>query len=168
MVMAQRKVRNNHPYEDLYGESYAIPKRKKISPPKKAAKVHKLGFIVMMALIAVFGLIGALTVYTTVVKAAEVRSLEKDIQSLAMEQDLLQVEVDKLSSVARIEKVALAMGMENPKGTIYIAGSVIEPEKETGVEQTQKTAAEPGKGKADSVLERISKVIAGFFASTQR
>jgi regulator of replication initiation timing len=103
-----------------------------------------------------------------VVKGAEIRALEKELQALSAENDLLHVEVDKLRSVARIEKVALAMGMERPEGTIYIASSLIQPTKTVGVEQTQKTAAVPDEGKANSVFDNIFRIFTSFFASTQR
>jgi regulator of replication initiation timing len=122
----------------------------------------------MLVVIAIFGLIGAKTVHTNVVKGAEIRALEKEIQALSAESDLLQVEVDKLRSVARIEQVALAMGMERPEGTIYIAGSLIQPTKTAGVEQTQKTAAVPVEGKANSIFDNIFRIFTSFFASTQR
>jgi regulator of replication initiation timing len=122
----------------------------------------------MLVIIGMFGVIGAKTVHTTVVKGAEIRALEKELQALSAENDLLHVEVDKLRSVARIEKVALAMGMERPEGTIYIASSLIQPTKTVGVEQTQKTAAVPDEGKANSVFDNIFRIFTSFFASTQR
>jgi cell division protein FtsL len=122
----------------------------------------------MLIVIGLFGFIGAKTIHTTIVKGAEVRSLEKDLQTLKAENDMLQVEVDQLASVSRIEKAALAMGMEKPEGTIYVASRVIEPEKETGVKQAQKTAAVPAQDEANSVLDNVLKIFTSFFASTQR
>ncbi|MGI6450325.1 MAG: septum formation initiator family protein [Desulfitobacteriia bacterium] len=166
MLVAQRKLEYEEPY--LYQEEPMVANP---APARRASQAQKARFkslILMLTVIAIFGLIGAKTVHTTVVKGAEIRALEKELQALAIENDLLQVEVDKLRSVARIEKVALAMGMEKPEGTIYIATNLIQPDQEVGVEQTQKTAAVPTEGKANSLFDNVFKIFTSFFASTQR
>lgn len=174
MLMAQRKLQYEEPFAYQYEEPLetGMPKaRKNPAPSKRTSQLQKLRFrslVLMLVVIGIFGLIGAKTVHTTVVKGAEIRALEKELQALNIENDLLQVEVDKLRSVARIEKVALAMGMEKPEGTIYIASNLIQPEKEAGVEQTQKTAAVPAEGKANSLFENVFRIFTSFFASTQR
>lgn len=172
MIMAQRK--------NIYEESYAFPyetdtnlekaERKKATPTKKVSKAaaRVKGLAVMLVIITIFGVIGAKTVYTNVVKGAEIRALEKEIQALSVETDLLQVEVDKLRSVARIEKVALAMGMEKPEGTLYVASNLIQPTKTSGVDQAQETAAVSVEGKANSVIGNVFRIFTSFFASTQR
>ncbi|NLI90786.1 MAG: septum formation initiator [Peptococcaceae bacterium] len=171
MVMAQRKDLYEELYAYPYGENIDVdlPKRRKTAPVKKRAQAVRVQSLAMMlVIIGLFGLIGAKTVHTNVVKGAEVRALEKELQALHVENDLLQVEVDKLRSIARIEKAALAMGMERPEGTIYIASNVIQPQKTVGVEQTQKTAAVPDQGKANSMFDNVFKILTSFFASTQR
>ena len=83
----------------------------------------------------------------------------------------MQVEVDKLRSVARIEEVALAMGMERPEGTIYIASDLMTTstsEKNVGVEQNLQTAEVQAEREPDSFLDKVFKVFTSFFASTQR
>jgi len=179
MVMAQRK--EIYDVYDVYEASEAYPyegnrdsgraERKKATPVKKVSKAQAVqiqSLVIMLVVISIFGLIGAKTVHTNVVKGAEVRALEKELQALNVENDLLQVEVDKLRSVGRIEKVALAMGMEKPEGTIYIASSLIQPTKTSGVEQTQQTAAVPVEGKANSIFDNVFRIFTSFFASTQR
>jgi len=172
MVMAQRKYDYSEPF--AYEEAVALKtrkQRKKSAPSPKASQLNRARvkiLAMMLVLIAMFGVIGAKTVHTTVVKGAEIKALEKELQALTAENDLLQVEVDKLRSVSRIEKAALAMGMEKPEGTIYIASSLIQPEKAVGVEQTQKTAAVPAEVKSNSVFDHIFRIFTSFFASTQR
>lgn len=173
MLMAQRKLQYEEPFAYQYEETLEAgkPKARKAAPSRKVSRAQKLRFqslVIMLVVIGIFGVIGAKTVHTTVVKGAEIRFLEKELQALNVENDLLQVEVDKLRSVARIEKVALAMGMEKPAGTIYIASSLIQPEKAVGVEQTQKTAAVPAEGKANSLFDNVFRIFTSFFASTQR
>lgn len=178
MLMAQSKLQYDAYNENQYYDEPQVsqPRARKKAPVKKtapAAKYKVQGLVVMLLMITVFGLIGAKTVHTTVVKAAEIRAIEKELQTLKVEKDFLQVEVDKLRSVGRIEKAALAMGMEKPEGTIYIASNLIQKEtaqqeKAPGVEQTQKTAAVPDEGQSDSVFSRMAKVFTSFFASTQR
>lgn len=173
MVMAQRKLQYDDPYayQNEENRDKGEPRVRKTSPSKKAYQAQKYriqNMVLMLVVIAIFGLIGAKTVHITVVKEAEVRELEKELQNLNIESDLLQVQVDKLRSVDRIEKVALAMGMEKPEGTIYIASNLVEMEKSVGVEQTQKTAAVPAEGKANSIIANVLKVFTSFFASTQR
>lgn len=172
MIMAQRK--------DSYEESYTFPNdrninlekvgKKKTTPVKKVSRAQARiqGLVVMLVLISIFGLIGAKTVHTNVVKGAEIRALEKEIQALSVESELLQVEVDKLRSVARLEKVALAMGMEKPVGTLYVASNLIQPTKSSGVEETQQTAAVPVEEKANTIIDNVFRIFTSFFASTQR
>jgi len=171
MLMAQRKLNYNEPFVDLYTEKLVGEPRRKPAKSKKvsqATKVKVQSLAVMLVVILMFGVIGAKTVHTNVVKGAEIRNLERDLQVLGAENDMLQVEADKLRSVARIENAALAMGMEKPEGTIYIASRLIQPEKAVGVEETQKTAAVPSEGEADSVFDNVLKIFTSFFASTQR
>lgn len=172
MLMAQRKYQYDEPSTFQYAETnYTTVEKRKAAPSKRAAQTQKVrvqSLAMMLVVIAIFGLIGAKTVHTNIVKGAEVRALEKEIQALSAESNLLQVEVDKLRSVARIEQVALAMGMERPEGTIYIASSLIQPTKTVGVEQTQKTAAAPVEGKTNSIFDNIFRIFTSFFASTQR
>lgn len=172
MLMAERKLQYDEPY--VYGY-YSEPRtnsykgsQKAVFPGKKVSSKYGLKSIALMfIIIGVFGLIGAKTVHTTVVKGAEIKALEKEVEALRVENDLLQVEVDKLRSIARIEKAALAMGMEKPEGTIYIASNLIQPEKPTGVEKVQPKEAVPEE-KADSMLAGFMEIFTSFFASTQR
>lgn len=174
MLMAQRKYQYDEPFDYQYEDHIQQPnmvKPRKATPAKRVSRTQKVSvksLAVMLIMITLFGLIGAKTVHTNVVKGAEVRALEKELQALSVENDLLQVEADKLRSVARIEKVALAMGMERPEGTIYIASSLIQPTKTVGVEQTQKTAAVPAEGKPNSIFDSVFRIFTSFFASTQR
>jgi regulator of replication initiation timing len=115
-----------------------------------------------------FGIIGAKTVHINIVKGAEIKALESELQALNIERDLLQVEVDRLRSVARIEKAALAMGMEKPEETIYIAEDLIPLEKAAGVDQTQEIAVTPSESETNSVVDKIFHVFTSFFGSTQR
>ncbi|RNC29518.1 MAG: Cell division protein FtsL [Candidatus Dichloromethanomonas elyunquensis] len=171
MVMAQRT--------DLYGELYeypytentevVLPRKRKTAPQKKRAQTVQVRSLAMMlVIISIFGVIGAKTVHTNVVKGAEVRVMEKEIQNLNVEKDLLQVEVDKLRSIGRIEKAAIAMGMERPQGTIYVASNIVQPQKTVGAEQTPEIAAVPDQGKASSMVDNVFKILTSFFASTQR
>ncbi len=172
MLMAERKIQYDEPfvYQD---EAPKSPRSKKSKPiaKKTTSQANQKGlqsFVIMLVIIAIFGVIGAKTVHITVVKGAEIRALEKELTALNMENGLLQVEVDKLRSVSRIEQAALAMGMEKPEGTIYMASNIIQPEKELGVENTQMTALAPSEERATSVLDNVFRIFTSFFASTQR
>lgn len=172
MVMAQQKsgyesniVNNNYSRE--YNSQASMKNRRNSSRRKTANRVVSITLLVLI--MSVFGLIGAKTVHTTVVKKAEIRLLERELENLAIENDLLQVEVDKLRSIGRIEKAALAMGMEKPEGTIYVASNLITPENSKGVENTQPDPVVPQeREKADSMIASVTKIFTSFFASTQR
>ncbi|UWG98428.1 septum formation initiator family protein [Dehalobacter sp. DCM] len=175
MISAQRKLQFNESFAYQDDVEYRVPVRQNVkkaaAPSKKTSQAQKyrvLALVTILGIIGMFGLIGAKTVHITVVKAAEIKALEKDLQTLGVENDLLQVEVDKLSSVSRIEKVALAMGMEKPTGTIYIASSLIQPENTAEVDTTQKTAAAQVEGETKSAFGNIFSIFSSFFASTQR
>ena len=169
MLMAQRKIQYDEPlaYQDREPRNINKPRtRKAKSSPSGKRGIQR--FVIMLVIISIFGVIGAQTIHITVVKGAEIRGLEKELAVLNVENGLLQVEVDKLRSVGRIEQAALAMGMEKPEGTIYIANNLIQPEKELGVEKNQMTALAPGEEKANSVLDNVFRIFTSFFASTQR
>jgi|GEM_PF-622404 len=178
MIAAQRNLDYYNPLPSE-NENYAYQDdqtfdayRRKPEQVRKVSRRSKLQFqtlVVMLIVIGLFGFIGAQTIHTTIVKGAEIKALEKELQILKAENDMLQVEVDQLASVARIEKAALAMGMEKPEGTIYVASGVLQPaEEEVGVEQTQKTASMPAQDETNSVLKDVFKIFTSFFASTQR
>lgn len=172
MLMAERKIQYDEPfvYQDNAPRGPRAKKGKPIAK-KTVSPANQKGirsFVIMLVIIAIFGVIGAKTIHITVVKGAEIRALEKELTALNMENGLLQVEVDKLRSVGRIEQAALAMGMEKPEGTIYMASNIIQPEKELGVEKTQMTALAPSEERAASVLDNVFRIVTSFFASTQR
>jgi hypothetical protein len=106
------------------------------------------------------------TINLTVVKGAQVRAMQKDITALKANNNLLQVQVDKLRSVSRIENTAIAMGMEKPAGTVYVAGTLPVAKNQTGAEPTQ--AASQQVAEEPSALKEISQMFTSFFASTQR
>jgi len=181
MLMAQRKQE----YPEYYDQILAVdinnekqrsyyPKKATSSSQKTISQAQKSKLQVLflaLVFIGIFGIIGAKTIEITIVKGAELSALEKEIQALSLENDLLQVEVDKLRSVARIEEVALAMGMERPEGTIYIASDLMTTstsEKNVGVEQNLQTAEVQAEREPDSFLDKVFKVFTSFFASTQR
>ncbi len=172
MLMAERKIQYDEPfvYQD---NAHRDPRSSKGRPIAKkiVSQANQKGirsFVIMLIIIGMFGVIGAKTVHITVVKGAEIRALEKELTALNMENGLLQVEVDKLGSVGRIEQAALAMGMEKPEGTIYMASNIVQPKKELGVENKQMTAMAPGEERATSVLDNVFRIFTSFFASTQR
>lgn len=172
MLMAERKIQYDEPfaYQDNASRDPRANKSKPIAK-KTVSPANQKGiksFVIMLVIIGMFGLIGAKTIHITVVKGAEIRALEKELTALNMENGLLQVEVDKLRSVGRIEQAALAMGMEKPEGTIYMASNIIQPEKELGVEKNQMTAQAPGDTNATSVFDNVFRIFTSFFASTQR
>ncbi len=122
----------------------------------------------VLLFVLVVGAAGAIAVWTvdlTVVKAAEVQAVEKEIANMTAQNELLQVDVDKLRSVNRIETAALAMGMEKPADTVYVTGAVPPVNTQTG------ESAQPAKPPATpkpSTVQRISQLFTSFFASTQR
>ncbi|ADY55003.1 Septum formation initiator [Syntrophobotulus glycolicus DSM 8271] len=174
MLMAQRKFEYSTPNEyqsypeELFDLRPNRTKKIKSAPKKKASTAIGLKSLCMMiTVVTIFGLIGAKTIHTTVVKGAELKAIQKEIDTLSAENTMLQIEKDKLSSVSRIEKAALAMGMEKPQGTIFIASNLIKPANTAGVENTQQNIATPAP-EAPNTLASIFKAFTSFFAITQR
>ncbi|AET70227.1 Septum formation initiator [Desulfosporosinus orientis DSM 765] len=136
-------------------------------PNRKGKGYSKIKSIMALGLIVgITGAIGAETVHLTVVKGAQVRSLEKEIADIKTRNELLQMEVDKLRSVSRIESVALSMGMEKPTGKVYMAGVVPSAKNKMGASSTQ-VAAQTSEDKP-STIQKFSQKFTSFFASTQR
>lgn len=131
----------------------------------------------LKSLLALFLFVGAAagvcaeTIQLTVVKGAEIRALEKEISGLKAQNDVLQVQVDKLRSVGRIESAALAMGMEKPAGTVYVAGALPAVKNSTGASAPPAAQVSEAKGQEaskPSALKKLSQIFTSFFASTQR
>ncbi|WP_206811121.1 septum formation initiator [Paradesulfitobacterium ferrireducens] len=158
MIVAQEKIQWQESLENL-------PRKRKLSPKKKNPHILKWALILVLVT-AVAGSIGALTVQLTVAKGAQVRALEKEITGLKVHNDLLQLEVDKLRSVSRIESAALAMGMEKPAGTVYVSGNLPAVKNDSGAQAAQNAADSPPA--KTSALKQASRLFTGFFASTQR
>lgn len=182
MLMAQRKFEygGSNAYQSFSEEEFWSPQanqskktktktRKTAASPKgrSSAAIGIKTLCIMITVIAFFGLIGAKTVHTTVVKGAELKALQKEIDTLNTENSMLQIEKDRLSSVSRIEKAALAMGMEKPQGTIFIASNLIAPANIAGVENTQQNMATPAQETTNSIAS-VFKAFTSFFAITQR
>lgn len=138
MVLAQKKT------------EWQQPKHAKRNPAKRITRYARLKSVLFLVLIvAVAGSVGVETLNLTVVKAAEIRNLEKEITALKANNDLLQVKVDQLRSVGRIESSALAMGMEKPQGTVYVSENITAANEQMGVPASQQ-AATPVSDKFDS------------------
>ncbi len=166
MVVAQETLdwQETAEWQDTLTQTYA---ERSLRSPRKRKGYHKIKSIVALAcIVGLTGAIGAETIQLTVVKGAQVRNLEKEISAIKMQNDLLQMESDKLRAVGRIESVALSMGMEKPTGKVYMAGAVPAVKNQKGAPTTQAvnqpTEAKPTK------LQQFSQIFTSFFASTQR
>ena len=160
MVLAQEKVEWQQPTE-------TSPRRRGLPGKRKNQHVQTKSIILLLLTVAIAGSIGVETLNLTVVKGAEVRDLEKKIAASKAKNDLLQVQVDQLRSVGRIETAALAMGMEKPTGTVYISGNISAVNQQMGVPASKQVATPAPKTK-NSVVKQLSQIITSFFASTQR
>ena len=160
MVVAQEKVEWQEPLKQKYRERNPRPVRK-TGHYAKGKSILVLAFIVGLT-----GAIGAATIQLTVVQGAEVRTLEKEISTIKARKDLLQMEADKLRAPSRIESAALAMGMEKPTGTVYVAGAVPSVNNQKVAPSTQATT-QTAEVKP-TVLKQFSQIFTSFFASTQR
>lgn len=159
MVVAQEKLEWQQPLEEL-------PRPKKQPVPRRKSYSHLKSILVLGLTVSVAAALAVETIDLTVVKGAQIRAMQKDVIALKSNNNLLQVQTDKLRSVSRIESEALAMGMEKPTGTVYVAGNLPVAKSQTGTVPTQ-LAAQPVTEQS-SVLKQISQKFTSFFASTQR
>ncbi|MDP4160449.1 MAG: septum formation initiator [Bacillota bacterium] len=160
MVVAQEKI----DWQELSTQKLVATLPRSTKRRKRFAKGKSI--LALALVVGITGAIGVETIQLTVVKGAQVRSLEKDIAAIKAQNDLLQMEADKLRAVNRIESVALSMGMEKPAGTVYVAGAVPAVKNQKGAPSTQ-VAAQANEAKP-TALHQFSQLITGFFASTQR
>ena len=160
MVVAQENIEWQEPIEQRSSQRNPRPARK----GHQYAKGKSI--LVLALIVGLTGAIGAVTIQLTVVQGAEVRSLEKEISTIKARKDLLQMEADKLRAVGRIESAALAMGMEKPTGTVYVAGAVPSIKNEKVAPSTQ-AVTQPTEVKP-TALQQFSQLFTSFFASTQR
>ena len=159
MVVAQEKVQ-------WHEAPTHVTRTVKRSKPKTRYRWAARGIILFVLVVGSASTIAVMTIDLTVVKGAEVRVLEKNIDDLKAQNDLLQVDVDKLRSVNRIETAALAMGMEKPSGTVYVTGAVPPVNNNTGA--PAQPAKPPTEQQKPSAVKKISQLFTGLFASTQR
>ena len=160
MVVAQEKIEWQVPAKENSGVS-------NLRPAKKRKQYTKLKSILVLSfIVGLTGAIGAETIQLTVVQGAQVRTLEKEISVIKAQNDLLQMEADKLRSVGRIESAAISMGMEKPLGKVYMAGTLPAVKNQEGAPTTQ-TTTHTAEVKP-TALHQFSKLFTSFFASTQR
>ncbi|KLU60451.1 cell division protein FtsL [Peptococcaceae bacterium CEB3] len=153
------------------GSSHPGTRRRSRARNPKRLRLQRRSVLALALAVGIFGAICADTIQLTVVKGAEIRSLEKDISTAKAQNDLLQVQVDKLRSVGRIESAALAMGMVQPSGTVYVAGNL--PAVKKSSQATAPKVAGPRAGSAQeapkqSALHQLAQIFTGLFASAQR
>lgn len=160
MVVAQEKIEWQQSLTQNSDEVISRPKRNR----KKNAKGKSI--LILLLIVGTTAAIGAETIQLTVVKGAQISSIQKEIADLKVKNDLLQVEADKLRSVSRIETAALAMGMEKPAGTVYVTGVVPAAKNQNGAPPTQ-VASQTTESKPTK-LHQFSQLFTSFFASTQR
>ncbi|MHB1652116.1 MAG: septum formation initiator [Desulfitobacteriaceae bacterium] len=160
MVVAQEKLEQQFP-------QISRRVRKIRSHSNTRVGLHRKSLLALVLVVAVAAGICAETIQLTVAKGAQIRILERDISGLKAQNDLLQVQADKLRSVGRIETAALAMGMEKPAGTVYVAGTLPSVKNQTGASVPQ-VAQSPRETIKPSAIKRLSQIFTSFFASTQR
>lgn len=159
MVVAQEKIEWQQPLEKS-------PRQSRKPVQRKKPRSHWKSVLVLGLTVTIAAALAVETINLTVVKGAQIRAAQKEITALEANNNLLQVQVDKLRSVSRIEKAAIAMGMEQAAGTVYVAGTLPVAKKQMGAEPTQAAALQVAD--EPSALEQISQMFTSFFASTQR
>ncbi|MEL1134238.1 septum formation initiator [Desulfitobacterium sp. THU1] len=159
MVVAQEKIEWEQPIEEL-------PRKAKRPVRRQRPRSHWKSILVLSLVVTLATVFAVETINLTVVKGAQIRGMQREITALEANNDLLEAQVDKLRSVSRIESAALAMGMEKPAGTVYVAGTLPVAKIEKGVQSApavqEEVVQEP------SAIEQISQKFTSFFASTQR
>ncbi|MDR3270137.1 MAG: septum formation initiator family protein [Peptococcaceae bacterium] len=165
MVVAQRKADWQQPLPEMQPSKPA--KYRKIAPRRKSWQ----GILVLLLISCLVGGTGAARIYLSTVKSQQISVLQKDIEALAIQNDALRVEVNQLSSVGRIESMALGMGMEKPTDMVYVVGSLSVLNSKTGIQSAlpapiEDTVATETAG-APSTIKQISQFFTGYFASTQ-
>lgn len=160
MVVAQEKIDRQQPLKQKNEQRKPQLKKRR----KRFAKGKSI--LVLAFVVGVTAAIGAETIQLTVVQGAQVLAVEKEISTIKAQNDLLQLEADKLRAVSRIESVAKSMGMEKPAGVVYVTGAVPGVKNQMGAPSaqvaTQATEAKP------TILHQFSQIFTSFFASTQR
>ncbi|HWQ43066.1 MAG TPA: septum formation initiator [Desulfosporosinus sp.] len=160
MVVAQEKIEWQQPSKQKSAERKPHLKKRR----KQFGKGKSI--LILVFIVGMTGAIGAETIQLTVVQGAQVRAVEKEISAIKAQNDLLQVEADKLRAVSRIESVAKSMGMEKPAGVVYVTGAVPGVKNQMGAPSakvaTQATETKP------TLVRQFSQIFTSFFASTQR
>lgn len=161
MVVAQEKIDWQQAFEE--------PRKQTVQPRKRRKKAaHAKQFLMLILALAITAGIGAKTVHLTVVKGAQIRELKQEVGTLEQQNELLNLKVEQMRSISRIESAALEMGMEKPAGTVYVAGTLPDIKSQRGTSAPQVASSLPEEPQTESTLKEISQLFTSFFASTQR
>lgn len=162
MVVAREKIEWQEPLEQEIRLKNPRSGRRRDRLAKKKSILLLLFFVSLAASIA------AATIQLTVVQGAEVQSLEKEVAELKVRNNLLHMEADKLRAVSRIESEALAMGMEKPAGTVYVASSLPSLSDQKAAPPIEAATPAPEAKTTMDTIKEFAQKFTSFFASTQR
>jgi cell division protein FtsL len=135
-------------------------------PRRRAARPPMAVLCCVAVFVATFFIIGVISGHTVYIES-ESRSLSESVEKLRESNDLLQIEIDKLSSVERIEQAALDLGMVRPVNKMYIDDVLFTaPETASAPEEEgalQETAA-PETAAVSGPVGGMLRLFTGFFA----
>jgi len=168
LVLAREKVNWQQVLEEPRTQQEP-PRSKRTAKPRQRPNTKPVKqFFGLFVALFITAVIGAQTVNLTVVKGAHIRELREEVEALKQQNEQLSLEVEKLRSITRIEKEALAMGMVKPEGTVYVAGALPEIRSQAGTSAPRVASSQPAEPQTESFLKKISQKFTSFFASTQR
>lgn len=116
MILAKEKIS----YADY--QDYSRKTRKRVKKVRKFKKNPKLLFALLIIATFVLGLFLASKYAQLAISGYQIGKMKDNLAKLQMENEQLSLQVTKLQSLDRIEKVAVEkLGMMEPEGVQYIA-----------------------------------------------
>ncbi|MCL1851910.1 MAG: hypothetical protein FWF88_02630 [Peptococcaceae bacterium] len=149
--------------------------RSKSAARRRRQKQQKMvirALVTSLAFIVVFGAIAGKAAGVHLIKANQVNILVDEIQKLSLENEGLKRNVDLMSSVKHIEQAALAMGMVEPEGRLYVENNLLSSQAEADVEaeskgsKSEKNAADQAQAAGErSLLEKVFSALITVIAN---
>jgi cell division protein FtsL len=167
LVVAQEKMQ----YDQL---AYDIPETGK-KPSRKTQKAMprqaKILAIFLVAVLFALGITVAGQYARLALKNYQVSQLKKDITAQKVENDGLQLEIDKLRSVSRIESIATnQLGMVKPENYAFMdyrtEGKVKVPTVGDATQGKPNPVAQKPSG--NPVIQQVAQIFSNLFNTAQR
>ncbi|MDA8236003.1 MAG: cell division protein FtsL [Clostridia bacterium] len=157
MILAKEKY-------DYYNEKNSPRPQKRVRRVKKVKKNHKAVYVFVVLVAFLLGIFFTARYAQVAMQGYQINALKERLTALQADNQRLEIEANKLKSLNRIEKIAMAdLGMVKPEGVQFIAvedkklDEVTEPKGEA----IQNAAVTEKSQDKNTVLDSLVRIFGG-------